>query len=369
MRKNFSTVWRLLTEIHGLGEVLPTIATILTRSDRYKVDIEWSDKSWVHNLFRVHEMLFWRKWGIRIENSFSAEVDEDGVYTSEHYFYTLEAGLAYIEGRIRNSVPKLVVKKVLVPSFAGAPMLSPTGHPYLFAIAFDAASGVGAGSGTSLSTSLTCSGSDRVLFAFAWGNNTGLSLATSYNGTAMTTVDGQSVNFNTSRSNILVAPSTGANTLAVNTTNSFGLALSGSSYTGCAQTGQPDGHGQFNTNQGTSFSFATGDNPTTAAGCWGVASCKSNGATVTAQSPATTRISSNAITADVGPITAGGDATITFNVGGGNANCFAAGVGLAPVAPVGPANVKTWNGISQATAIKTYDNVAVASTKSVNGVT
>lgn len=373
MRKTFSTTWRLLTEIRGFGDVLPTLATIITRSDRYKVDIEWSDKSVVHNLFRVHEMLFWRKWGIRIENSFSAEVDEDGIYTSTHHFYTLEAGLAFIESRIRESVPKLVVKRVLVPSFAGAPMLSPTGNPYLFAIAFDSASSTSAGSGTSLSVTQTCTGSDLVLFAFSWGNNTGLSLATSYNGTGMTTIDNQSVNFNTSRSNILVAPSTGANTLAVNTTNSFGLRLLGSSYTGCAQTGQPDGHSQSNTNNGSPFSMTVGDGATTAAGCWGVAACVAFGASSNAiQSPGVAR-STTATTCIVGdtngPVTAGGDASITFNVGSGNANCFAAGVGLAPVPAAGPANVKTWDGVSQATAIKTYNGVPVASTKGVIGVT
>ncbi len=35
----------------------------------------------------------------------------------------------------------------------------------------------------------------------------------------------------------------------------------------------------------------------------------------------------------------------------------------------GPTNVKTWNGVTQSTGIKTYNGVALASTKSVNGVT
>jgi hypothetical protein len=35
--------------------------------------------------------------------------------------------------------------------------------------------------------------------------------------------------------------------------------------------------------------------------------------------------------------------------------------------PVGPTTVKTWDGVTQSTGIKTYLGVALASVKSVNG--
>lgn len=44
-------------------------------------------------------------------------------------------------------------------------------------------------------------------------------------------------------------------------------------------------------------------------------------------------------------------------------------IALAPFVAVGPTNVKTWNGVTQSTGIKTYEGVALASVKSVNGVT
>lgn len=42
--------------------------------------------------------------------------------------------------------------------------------------------------------------------------------------------------------------------------------------------------------------------------------------------------------------------------------------GFAPVAAAGPANVKTWDGVTQSTGIKTYNGLALASTKTVIGV-
>lgn len=41
---------------------------------------------------------------------------------------------------------------------------------------------------------------------------------------------------------------------------------------------------------------------------------------------------------------------------------------LTPQSIVGPVAVKTWNGVDEQTAVKTYNGLALASTKSVNGV-
>lgn len=45
------------------------------------------------------------------------------------------------------------------------------------------------------------------------------------------------------------------------------------------------------------------------------------------------------------------------------------GAGLAYPLVLGPVNVKTWNGVTQSTGVKTYNGIATASVKSVNGIT
>lgn len=43
-------------------------------------------------------------------------------------------------------------------------------------------------------------------------------------------------------------------------------------------------------------------------------------------------------------------------------------IALSPQVIVGPANVKTWNGTNEQTGVKTYNGLALASTKTVNGL-
>lgn len=74
--------------------------------------------------------------------------------------------------------------------------------------------------------------------------------------------------------------------------------------------------------------------------------------------------------ADSGPIASPGATTSALTMTGGTrtGDWAMIQVSLAPVAAVGPANVKTFDGVTQSTGIKTYMGVTVANTKSVDGI-
>lgn len=115
------------------------------------------------------------------------------------------------------------------------------------------------GSTTSISTSYTCTGSNLLLVAFLGFNGvTAPTLGATYNGVAMSKVG--SVGFVGSGSTrgfqafILVAPATGSNTIAFSSSATCGMEALFASYTGCAQTGQPDNNNQTTGSTGTSIS-------------------------------------------------------------------------------------------------------------------
>lgn len=64
-----------------------------------------------------------------------------------------------------------------------------------------------------------------------------------------------------------------------------------------------------------------------------------------------------------------GGATVGWTTVSNPKNWSGCAVAILPFTAVGPAGVKTWDGVTQATGIKTYKGVAVASVKSVEGVT
>lgn len=128
---------------------------------RYRPEIIWKKKHWVHNIFRAYEMVFGRKYGIRAEASCHTTY-KDGQVVSTHQFFTVEAFLAHMEQRVRQffKQPHFKVVRVPVPelAFAGVPYRKPI---YTYAIAFGAYEGKIGGPGTSLaSDTITVSGSD-----------------------------------------------------------------------------------------------------------------------------------------------------------------------------------------------------------------
>lgn len=115
------------------------------------------------------------------------------------------------------------------------------------AIAFDSTSNCTSSTGGSPNTwTHTCSGTDRILYVVAMcppdsGPFTGVSVT--YAGTPMTEIGHVSVSNSTSDWYIstwyLINPATGANTVSLSSSNS--LAGTSISYTGCRQSGVPEG--------------------------------------------------------------------------------------------------------------------------------
>lgn len=144
------------------------------------------------------------------------------------------------------------------------------------AIAFDAVSGGkdNGGAVTSITFSHTCTGANLVLVVVAYIDNIGGTSITgvTYNGVAMTqvaTVTGgtrvQSYSF------ILVNPATGAHNVVVSANQVIGgnqqIAANSMSYTGCAQTGQPDSNGTNGLASSTVTNFPV-STTVVASNCW-----------------------------------------------------------------------------------------------------
>lgn len=226
---------------------LHKIMVDITRHPREIIQPVWSNKLWVHNIFRVYEYLFGRRAGPRLETS--GTVDKDG--KQYVYFFTTEAVLAHMEGMVRK------LFKLKLPSFevVRLPVLiTPTGEqfalPYSFAIAY-----VTANTGTlaaSITISLTASGSNL----YAFGSPIGVSSAggtdpmttSTYAGVNMsnntsTNIKGSGTNAIWMRVDYLASPTTGTQNYVCN--QSGGQFLYGASagvWSGVDQ-GVPDATG------------------------------------------------------------------------------------------------------------------------------
>lgn len=266
--------------------ILPGVMSIATQHPRYLPEIEWSDKSITHNVFRVYEMLFWRRYGIRAEMT---------AIPGRQFFHSFESACAYAESRIRGLVPAPV--KIWIPQLA-----TPMGgfipqSPFLFAIAFDAAANGGtAGS----SWSHTCTGSNRVIFAANTSLQSVGTPSATYAAVSLTQVNQATTGPANYRQNLfyLAAPTTGANTLALGGSNRIGAS---SSYSGASQTGIPD-NSNTGSNSTTSLTIAT---TTIADNCWvvmGMTTESSSNDSQTAGASTTQRSTTGTLDSSVGGI-------------------------------------------------------------------
>ncbi len=136
------------------------------------------------------------------------------------------------------------------------------------AIAYDNASHSGFLNGTSNNLSHTTSGSDRHLCVYVYASTNNITGA-SYNGVSMTQVDnllmtggaaGQYIYMYT-----LENPASGANNVTVTSSSGMGGYISAVSYTGAAQTGQPDASNKGGSSSTSSQSVSV---TTTVDNCW-----------------------------------------------------------------------------------------------------
>lgn len=253
-----------------MDRILPFILANITGYPRQKiikgVNFEWSSKLWTHNIFRIYELIFWRKEGIKAEMSYA-----NGVYACHSWESVIALTEQYIRAFLTNF--RFVPFKIYVPLLMTPQGMPVFASPYLFAIALDnTPGGMGTGStGTSITISFTCTGSNLFLLAPEVGpvvasqNVTGIT----YNAVALTQIGtGQrSPSDRFFGMWYLVGPSTGANNLVTSMpANAQGTTQMVASYSGCAQSGQPDNSATAQTaGSGTTNSASI---TTVANNCW-----------------------------------------------------------------------------------------------------
>lgn len=372
-------------------QIIPEIMAFLTSHPRYlPKDIEWSPKSWTHNVFRVYEMIFWRREGIRQE--FAVWQNKDG--SVHRKTFTVEAAIAYFETDVREFVAsfkpqrdglghltispiqiqnlKQVGRVMVMGMFAflgtthGLPMI-------MLAIAFGAYT-KGTGSTSPNTLSVTTSGSDRWLNSCSFRNGNGQTVTgTTYNSVAMT-----SPGTDTSLPNngyygadlwYLANPTTGANNLVTAWTGGSNVFQYALGYTGVVNTGiSGQSSGQVSYSGLAAFRSFT---PSAANGwvCWFGSGDGSQPAAVynLTGTMRSTVPSSDWCAADSNGTVAVSAVSYGYTNGSGSVGSLSIlGFGIASAA--GPANVKTWDGVTQSTGIKTYLGLALASVKTVIGL-
>lgn len=240
---------------------LARILATITGSQREKVihgiDFTWNTL-WIHNIFRMYEVIFYRRVGIRAEMS----VSSDGEHIS-YDAHTWEAWFALAESRFRAFFRELSLIRISIPS-----AVTPTGQrvltsPYVFDIAFDNSA---SNSGNPLgNTSLIVTGSNTLVVAGvrSQGSTTTATYVTSMTrlGSAFNLggTDWDHFFFNLGQS--------GTNNVVFTNLGTGSSWMAATSYTGAKQTSQPDAS---NTNSGSSTA-ASVSVTTVADGSWIIA--------------------------------------------------------------------------------------------------
>ncbi len=222
---------------------LATLLATTTGQPRYFPDIEWSDSSWTHNVFRAYEYVFGRRYGIKPE--MSTYVDEKVYYACHSW----ESVCALTETYIRNILfsRKFIPFRIYVPIIKTTQGIPFFASPYLFAIALDSADAnmSSQGQANSMNITHTCTGSNLIVFVSTEVNsNTNVVTGITYNSVAMSLVDAglQSIDSGTIVLYLQTNPSTGIQTAAISASASTIFRAYSISYSGANAAGQPDSH-------------------------------------------------------------------------------------------------------------------------------
>lgn len=235
------------------------------------------------------------------------------------------------------------------------------------AIAFDAFTDITTTTGTSLTYSHTTSGSDRGLVVMSISGGSAINTnSVTYNSVSMTDC-GSNISDESSRKYYLwtlIAPATGSNNVVVTMASSTFIRSTAASYTGVNQTTLVDG-----VNTGSSL---TGTTPSinvtsTVADTWGVAAIRNDSGNISSGTNLSPRGAANSIAyADSnGSLGTAGTETLGVTTVGGNT--WILGLLMRPATSAGPTTVKTWDGVTQSTGVKTYFGVDLANVKTVDG--
>lgn len=338
-----------------IREILPTILATITGESRYLPEIKWSSKSWTHNVFRLYELIFWRRYGIRAESSAGIKsiiVNGKKKNVIIYEYYTFEATIAGFEGRLRKQLSKIKNLDISLnlPFKLYLYKLETTKgidsgiffSPYVFAIAYDSDSGTNASTSatSSLTISYTTSGSDRLIASSAVANGPSYTTTgVTYNSVALTKINERRDSAGPIQGLwYLVNPASGTNNLII---TDSGSATAGGciSFTGAHQTNPLDASSLTTESSTTSYSCSV---TTVAANCMLVCTSRTgNGSTLTggtntsiALQPEVTYFGGGAIWYSTATVSPGSN---TLNVtsasqlfGGGTLASFA------PMAPMNP---------------------------------
>lgn len=162
--------------------LLAQILTWITGVRRYKPEIEWRSGSWVYNAFRLYELIFWRREGVRCE-TITRKYYCDGRAIQERYFFTTEAILVHFEHELRQRLGHYRFEFEYVPVRQLA-IAGPTGISlapfYSFAIAYGTAAHAADNSQSSVNIGpITPSGSNIFISAGYEGTTAGSDAVTS----------------------------------------------------------------------------------------------------------------------------------------------------------------------------------------------
>jgi len=233
-----------------LRKIIPQLIVEITGKQRYFPEVKWS-YLWVHNIFRIYEIIFGRKYGIKCESKTSLQtVERNGrqINIVVREYFSFEALCAGIEVYIRNRLSKFInfnftfqlPYKIYIPVFQTIGGFKIPSSPYLFAIAYSATTTYGySGAATTVTISHTISGSDNCLWAHGTGNQSPTAtLSATYAGVSMTELARSLDSVGTGVPTYLwyqTAPTSGTNNL-VGTSSSNGIVCSCVSYTGVKQS-------------------------------------------------------------------------------------------------------------------------------------
>lgn len=235
------------------------------------------------------------------------------------------------------------------------------------AVAFDATSFSKGTSVSSLTWAHTCTGSNRALgVGISWEVTSATLTSVTYNGSACTFVDESSASRRAAVYN-LASPSTGANNIVVTFAAGGENTVAGAvSVTGTS--GVISNHAN-NTGSGVALTItctsATGEIVFTNF----VSGNRTYSAATQTEVWATTDTGGSGNMSGEGQYAAGGATVITAVTINAIAGWDAASMSWTVAGSSGPTGVKTWDGVTQSTGVKTYEGLALASTKSVVGVT
>ena len=229
--------------------------------------------------------------------------------------------------------------------------------------------GVTNGSGSSLTLSLTVSGSNTILWAGGFmGSGASPITALTYNGDALTHVTGSPFASGGQFQYLayLINPDAGTHDLAVTFTSSDNVTLHGVVYSGAKQSGVPDATNTSDIGVTTTPSQAV---TTVADNAWAVWMLRGeSGNTVTAGAN-TTLVNQygpfDEHMLEGGPKTPAG--SLTLNANATSSHHYGIIASFAPV-PAGPASFGTWNGAATST-LTDINGQTIAGMSSWNGMT